>query len=68
MGKCAVISSPYVLIFPSHWNYKTTAAETESRIHTYIGVLDVLQLAKHEMTIVVAFDQNILCEQATMEY
>jgi hypothetical protein len=47
-------------MFPSHWNYKASAAETESRIRTYLGILDVPHLAKHETKIVVAFDQNIL--------
>jgi hypothetical protein len=40
-------------MFPSHWDYKASATETESRILTYLGVLDVPK-------IVDAFDQNIL--------
>jgi len=45
-------------MFPSHWSYKASAAKSESRIRTYLGILDVPHLAKHETKI--TFDQNIL--------
>jgi hypothetical protein len=47
-------------MFPSYWDYKASTTETESRILTYLGALDVPYLAKHETKIVDEFDQNIL--------